>query len=154
MPLIAKLFEYLLFNPPVEISKNSEVIKFSEVENEIEVTVRNKNNEIETYSCSQLFFTNPLLQFVKIFEDKNSIPKNVIDATNSLKYRHHISVHITIDEKLFEDNWIYIHSQILWQLEYQILQTSLPVCLKNTYTLTVEYFFLKRMNFGLKAKMT
>ena len=72
-----------------------------------------------------------MLQFVKIFEDKNSIPKNVIDATNSLKYRHHISVHITIDEKLFEDNWIYIHSPDIMAAHYQILQTSLPVCLQK-----------------------
>ena len=134
-------FEDLLLNEQVEISKNSEVIKVSEVENEIEVTVRNKNNEIETYSCSQLFFTNPLLQFVKIFEDKNSIPKNVIDATNSLKYRHHISVHITVDEKLFEDNWIYIHSpDIMAARISDFTNFSTSMSPKNTYTLTVEYF--------------
>ena len=146
-------FEDLLLNEDVKISKNSEVIKISEAENEIEVTVRNKNNEIINYTCSQLFFTNPLLQFVKIFEDKNNIPKNVINASNSLKYRHHISVHITIDEKLFEDNWIYIHSpDVMAARISDFTNFSTSMSPKNTYTITVEYFCFEEDALWLKSK--
>lgn len=39
-------------------------------------------------------------------------PQNVIDAANALKYRDFLTVGLVVNkEKLFPDNWIYIHSE-------------------------------------------
>ena len=49
-----------------------------------------------------MFFSNPLLEFISIYH--SDVPQSVIDSAKSLNYRNHISVHITIDKKLFEKN--------------------------------------------------
>ena len=55
-----------------------------------------------------IILSNPLLDFIDIFDTNK--PKEIIESRNKLRYRNHISVHLTIDKKLFDDNWIYIHS--------------------------------------------
>ena len=102
-------FEDLNSANGVEILKESAVNKIKvNNENEIEVKFENKNGDITSVLSKNVFFSNPLLEFIKIYE--NEIPQKVIDSANSLNYRNHISVHLTIDKKLFDDNWIYIHS--------------------------------------------
>jgi len=103
-------FEEYLIHKGVVIEKKSEVLEINENDDFVEITVKDENENLNKYKCKKLFFSNPLLQFVKIYGNKENIPNNVINAASNLNYRHHISVHIAIDRKLFDDNWIYIHS--------------------------------------------
>ena len=115
-------FEDLNSANGVEILKESAVNKIKvNNDNEIEVKFENKNGDITSVLSKNVFFSNPLLEFIKIYENK--IPQKVIDSANSLNYRNHISVHLTIDKKLFDD-YINLHSfyQIFQWLELQILK--------------------------------
>ena len=72
------------------------------------LTTEDNKGVLSTVKTKNIFFSNPLLEFINIY--KTDIPSEVISAAKSLDYRNHISVHVTIDKKLFNDNWIYIHS--------------------------------------------
>ena len=86
-----------------------------------------------------LLFSNPLLDFINIFD--SSTPSNVIQAAEGLNYRHHISVHITIDKKLFDDNWIYIHSPDLKLARIADFSNFSPLMSpEGSYPLSLEYF--------------
>ena len=84
-------------------------------------------------------FSNPLLDFIDFYKDE--IPDNVIEAASKLEYRNHISVHVTIDKKLFEDNWIYIHSPELKMARIaDFTNFSDEMSVEGNYPLTLEYF--------------
>lgn len=54
--------------------------------------------------------TMPLTDLIKGFE-KESIPQKVLDAANNLYFRNTILVYLEVNATdLFDDNWIYIHS--------------------------------------------
>ena len=58
-----------------------------------------------------------------------------------LNYRNHISVHVTVDKKLFDDNWIYIHSpnvDMARIADFTNFSDSMSV--DGNYPLTLEYF--------------
>ena len=66
------------------------------------------NGDEKIVSAEHVLFSNPLLDFIKFYKEK--VPGEVIVSASNLEYRNHISVHLTVDQKLFDDNWIYIHS--------------------------------------------
>ena len=134
-------FEEYLIHKGVVIEKKSEVLEINENDDFVEITVKDENENLNKYKCKKLFFSNPLLQFVKIYGNKENIPNNVINAASNLNYRHHISVHIAIDRKLFDDNWIYIHSPDVKAARISdFTNFSINMAPKNEYTITLEYF--------------
>jgi protoporphyrinogen oxidase len=50
----------------------------------------------------------PITEVIKSFNIK--LPNNIKKIIYSLKYRNHIGVKLVIKGKIFEDNWIYVHS--------------------------------------------
>ena len=78
-------------------------------------------------------------QLSKIFNTK--IPEEVYMEANKLDYRNHISVHLTIDKKLFDDNWIYVHSPELKLARISdFTNFSEFMSANNEFPLTLEYF--------------
>ncbi len=106
--LLWEKFENYLENNNAEIKKSCKVTKIKQDGDHFEVSYVDKNNKTIIVKSNNIFFSSPLLEFIDIFSAE--IPEHVTSAANSLSYRNHISVHLTIDSKLFDDNWIYIHS--------------------------------------------
>jgi hypothetical protein len=100
-------FEDHLIGKKIGIKKNSKVIGVEKVDDHFNIEVLSSETK-EIINAKHIMFSNPLLQFIKFY--KENVPKEVLLATEKLSYRNHISVHLTIDQKLFDDNWIYIHS--------------------------------------------
>ena len=103
------------------------------------VTYENSEGIIHSVDTQNIFFSNPLLEFIDIFDDDT--PQKVIDSAKSLNYRNHISVHVTIDKKLFDDNWIYIHSPNIKMARIaDFTNFSKDMSEEGTFPLTLEYF--------------
>ena len=83
------------------------VLKFYE-ENKVMVLDYKIDEKIISVKAKHVLFSNPLLDFIDFYKDE--VPNNVLEAASKLEYSNHISVHLTIDKKLFDDNWINIHS--------------------------------------------
>ena len=60
------------------------------------------DEKIMSVKAKHVLFSNPLLDFIDFYKDE--VPNNVLEAASKLEYRNHISVHLTIDKKLFDDN--------------------------------------------------
>ncbi len=134
-------FEDYVVSKNIPTLKDSEVVKITEINNLVELTVKDINNNYKNYKCKKLFFSNPLLQFVNIYENEGNVPQKVIEAASSLEYRHHISVHIGIDTKLFDDNWIYIHSPDIKAARIaDFTNFSEEMAPRDSFTITLEYF--------------
>jgi len=131
-------FEEYLLNNNVDILKNSYVIDVNYKDDLLEVTY-DSNGKKEIVLTKHLLFSNPLLDFIKYF--KNEVPNKVLEASNNLDYRNHISVHVTIDKKLFDDNWIYIHSPDLKMARIaEFTNFSKDMSIEGNYPITLEYF--------------
>ena len=131
-------FEKIINKKNIKISKEANVVGIKYMDDSVEVTYIQDQKEI-THVANAVFFSNPLLEFLNIF--KNEIPQEVIDAAESLNYRNHISVHLTVDKKLFDDNWIYVHSPDLNLARIADFTNFSPHMSKeNEYPLTLEYF--------------
>ena len=131
-------FEEYLLNNNVDILKNSYVIDVNYKDDLLEVTYES-NGKKEVVLTKHLLFSNPLLDFIKYF--KNEVPNKVLEASNNLDYRNHISVHVTIDKKLFDDNWIYIHSPDLKMARIaDFTNFSKDMSIEGNYPITLEYF--------------
>ena len=121
------------------IKKSIFVSKVKKENNKFIVQCKNAEGEIEEFSSESLFFSNPLLDFIDIFD--TSKPKEIIESRNKLRYRNHISVHLTIDKKLFDDNWIYIHSPDIDMARISdFTNFSSSMSTEGLYPLTLEYF--------------
>ncbi len=132
-------FENYLINKKIEILKESNVFKVEKNSDSYFVSFKKKNGDIEKVETKNILFSNPLLEFIKIVEP--SAPKYVLQAGKELEYRNHISVHIAIDRKLFDDNWIYIHSPNLKLARIADFSNfSKFMSPKGTHPLTLEYF--------------
>ena len=135
-------FEKLIQNEYDEFStilKNSNVISIKKEDDLYFVKAESREGEQNIYKSRSLFFSNPLLSFVDIFE--GNIPEEVIKARKNLNYRNHISVHLAVDKKLFDDNWIYIHSpEIKMARISDFTNFSQHMSTKGEYPLTLEYF--------------
>ena len=101
-------FEEHITNKGIEVTKNKKVTSIKKTEDFFSIIYEDSERNKISVETKNVFFSNPLLEFISIYD--SDVPQSVIDSAKSLNYRNHISVHITIDKKLFDDNWIYIHS--------------------------------------------
>ena len=132
-------FEDFITSNDIEVSKNKKVTNVKKELDKFIVTYEDSDGIIHSVDTKNIFFSNPLLEFIDIFDD--NIPQKVIDSAKSLQYRNHISVHVTVDKKLFDDNWIYIHSPNLKMARIaDFTNFSKDMSLEGTYPLTLEYF--------------
>ena len=132
-------FEEYITNKGIEVIKNKKVISIKKTEDIFSIIYEDSERNKITVETKNVFFSNPLLEFISIYD--SDVPQSVIDSAKSLNYRNHISVHITIDKKLFDDNWIYIHSPELDMARISdFTNFSDDMSEAGTYPLTLEYF--------------
>ena len=132
-------FEEHITNKGIEVIKNKKVTSVKKTENSFSIIYEDSERNKITVETKNVFFSNPLLEFISIYDF--DVPQSVIDSAKSLNYRNHISVHITIDKKLFDDNWIYIHSPDLDMARISdFTNFSDDMSETGTYPLTLEYF--------------
>jgi protoporphyrinogen oxidase len=131
-------FEDYLIGKNIEIKKNSKVIGVEKIDSHFNIEILSGENK-EIINAKHIMFSNPLLQFIKFYKD--NVPKKVLLAAEKLNYRNHISVHVTIDNKLFDDNWIYIHSPELKMARIaDFTNFSESMSVDGHFPLTLEYF--------------
>ena len=132
-------FEEHITNKGIEVIKNKKVISIKKTEDIFSIIYEDSEKNKISVETKNVFFSNPLLEFISIYD--SDVPQSVIDSAKSLNYRNHISVHITIDKKLFDDNWIYIHSPNLDMARISdFTNFSDDMSEAGTYPLTLEYF--------------
>ena len=131
-------FEDSIINNGISIIKDSPVQEINKTQEGLEIIYKEKEKRV-AIKTKNIFFSNPLLEFIKIFNTK--IPEEVYMEANKLDYRNHISVHLTIDKKLFDDNWIYVHSPELKLARISdFTNFSEFMSANNEFPLTLEYF--------------
>ena len=132
-------FEDYVVTKNIEVHKNYQVTNIKKIKDYFKVTYISKKNETFDLEAKNIFFSNPLLEFINIYEEE--IPDEVIKSADSLDYRNHISVHVTVDKKLFDDNWIYIHSPNLKMARIaDFTNFSNDMSVDGAFPLTLEYF--------------
>ncbi len=132
-------FEDYIKEQDIEVSKNKKVTRVSNNGDNFKVTIEDNLGNQTSINTKNIFFSNPLLEFINIYDA--DIPESVINSAKSLNYRNHISVHVTIDKKLFDDNWIYIHSPNLDMARIaDFTNFSDSMSEEGKYPLTLEYF--------------
>ena len=132
-------FEEYIIKHNIEVSKNMKVTQVKESGEHYIVSYEDAEGKSQSIETKNIFFSNPLLEFIDIFE--GDTPEEVIKSAQSLEYRNHISVHVTIDKKLFDDNWIYIHSPNLKMARIaDFTNFSKDMSAEGTFPLTLEYF--------------
>jgi len=73
------------------------------------VYARTDRGELEEFSGDQFFSTMPLRELIGAMDP--APPDEVVRAANSLAYRDYLTVVLMVKrDKVFPDNWIYIHS--------------------------------------------
>jgi len=93
-------FEEYIIKHNIEVSKNMKVTQVKESGEHYIVSYEDAEGKSQSIETKNIFFSNPLLEFIDIFE--GNTPEEVIKSAQSLEYRNHISVHVTIDKKLFD----------------------------------------------------
>ena len=132
-------FEENLKRKNIEVSKECTVTNVTTTDKGFVVSFEDSNGNKKSEETENIFFSNPLLEFIDIFDGE--VPQKVIDSAKSLNYRNHISVHITVDKKLFDDNWIYIHSPNVNMARIaDFTNFSEAMSIEGNYPLTLEYF--------------
>ncbi len=132
-------FEDYVKEQGVEVAKNKKVTGVSNNGDNFKVTIEDNFGNQTSIDTKNIFFSNPLLEFIDIYDA--DVPESVINSAKSLNYRNHISVHVTIDKKLFDDNWIYIHSPNLNMARIaDFTNFSDDMSEEGKYPLTLEYF--------------
>ena len=132
-------FEEHITNKGIEVTKNKKVTAVKRSGDNFMITYEDTEGNKTTIESKNVFFSNPLLEFIAIYDSE--VPQSVIGSAKALNYRNHISVHITIDKKLFDDNWIYIHSPNLDMARIaDFTNFSDDMSEAGTYPLTLEYF--------------
>ena len=132
-------FEEVIKSKGIEVVKNRTVTNVKSNGDIFTITYIDEDGNQTSVDAKNIFFSNPLLEFIEIYEAQ--VPQNVINSANNLNYRNHISVHVTIDKKLFDDNWIYIHSPNLEMARIaDFTNFSIDMSEDCTYPLTLEYF--------------
>ena len=132
-------FEDYVKGQDVEVVKNKKVTGVNNNGDNFKITIEDDLGNQTSIDTKNVFFSNPLLEFIDIYDA--DVPESVINSAKSLNYRNHISVHITIDKKLFDDNWIYIHSPDLDMARISdFTNFSDDMSEEGKYPLTLEYF--------------
>ena len=87
---------------------NSAVTRISRCGNRIAAVVLANNGHCESISGDEFISSMPLTDFVKKLDPP--APLEVIEAANKLTYRDFLTICVIVaKEKLFPDNWIYVH---------------------------------------------
>ena len=137
--MLWKKFEENIIHKDIEILKEQKVTSITTSQQGFTVSFQDNQGNQKSVETKNIFFSNPLLEFIKIFD--HDIPQNVLNAAKSLRYRNHISVHVTVDKKLFDDNWIYIHSPNIDMARISdFTNFSESMSPQGAYPLTLEYF--------------
>ncbi len=132
-------FEKIITDKNIKVSKEKKVISVESFEDFFTVKYSDNQGNIFSEKTKNIFFSNPLLEFIDIFD--SDVPKQVLDSANKLSYRNHISVHVTVDKKLFDDNWIYIHSPDVKMARISdFTNFSTHMSKDGTCPITIEYF--------------
>ena len=132
-------FEDYVKGQDVEVVKNKKVTGVNNNGDNFKITIEDDLGNQTSIDTKNIFFSNPLLEFIDIYDA--DVPESVINSAKSLNYRNHISVHVTIDKKLFDDNWIYIHSPDLDMARISdFTNFSDDMSEEGKYPLTLEYF--------------
>ena len=132
-------FEEIVTKKNIEVSKEKTVTDIKTTDKGFIVSFQDSEGNEKSEEAKNIFFSNPLLEFIDIFD--GSVPQKVIDSAKSLNYRNHISIHITVDKKLFDDNWIYIHSPNVTMARIaDFTNFSEEMSVEGNYPLTLEYF--------------
>ena len=132
-------FEEIVVKKNIEVSKEKTVTDIATTNKGFIVSFKDNEGNEKSEETKNIFFSNPLLEFIDIFD--GDVPHKVIKSAKSLNYRNHISVHVTVDKKLFDDNWIYIHSpnvDMARIADFTNFSDSMSV--DGNYPLTLEYF--------------
>ncbi len=111
------------------------------------LTVEFSNGETEVFDY--LISSIPLKSLPYLLNCKEA---DVINATNSLKFRDFLTVALVVDnEEVFPDNWIYIHSPEVRVGRVQNYRSWSPYMVKDgTTCLGLEYFVNKDDEFWSK----
>jgi protoporphyrinogen oxidase len=132
-------FEKIITDKNVKVSKEKTVTSVESSNDCFIVKYTDKKGNIFSEKTQNIFFSNPLLEFIDIFDSE--VPKQVLNSANKLNYRNHISVHVTVDKKLFDDNWIYIHSPDVKMARIaDFTNFSTHMSKNGTCSITIEYF--------------
>ena len=132
-------FEEIITNKNINIAKEKIVTDIVKKGQGFTVSFKDSEGNEKSEETRNIFFSNPLLEFIDIFD--GDVPKKVIESAKSLNYRNHISVHVTVDKKLFDDNWIYIHSPNVNMARIaDFTNFSEAMSVDGNYPLTLEYF--------------
>ncbi len=132
-------FEKIITDKNVKVSKEKTVTSVESSNDCFIVKYTDKKGNIFSEKTQNIFFSNPLLEFIDIFD--SDVPKQVLNSANKLNYRNHISVHVTVDKKLFDDNWIYIHSPDVKMARIaDFTNFSTHMSKNGTCSITIEYF--------------
>ena len=123
---------------------NTTVKKINLKDNKIiSIIVKNTKRELEI-PVETVFSSIPLTNLIKWMEPK--APDDVLQSTRELYFRDHITTNLVIDKSgLFEDQWIYVHSQDVKMgrlVNYNNFSAHMPAN-KNTTAVSVEYFVFK-----------
>ena len=132
-------FQEAVVNQDGQVETNREVTKIYNHKNGYRVLATGKDKKEFEYFCNQIFFSIPPKLFFNMLDSE--IPEEIINAANSLRHRNHISVHITVNHKLFPDNWIYVHSPDLQLARVSDFSNFSKHMTKEGHSpLSVEYF--------------
>ena len=132
-------FEEIITNKNIDIAKEKIVTDIVKKGQGFTVSFKDSEGNEKSEETKNIFFSNPLLEFIDIFD--GDVPQKVIESAKSLNYRNHISVHVTVDKKLFDDNWIYIHSPNVNMARIaDFTNFSEAMSVDGNYPLTLEYF--------------
>jgi protoporphyrinogen oxidase len=92
-----------------QVRLNSEVTGILWSKDRVEAIEVEQNGRIEKVSGTDFISSMPIREAIQKF--KPAVPKEVLDAANSLKYRDFLTVALIINRaEIFPDTWIYIHA--------------------------------------------
>jgi protoporphyrinogen oxidase len=121
-----------------EVILNTEVKKINLEGDNIKSVILSDGKEV---SAENYISSIPLNSLIKLMGD--SAPKEVQEAAKKLKFRSFLTVNVVLnEEKLFPDNWIYVHSPEVKLGRIQNFKNwSKYMCCNPEYTnLGLEYF--------------
>ncbi|MCB9800154.1 MAG: NAD(P)/FAD-dependent oxidoreductase [Candidatus Omnitrophica bacterium] len=106
-----------------------------------EIDISSAQGTLETLPCDYLFSSIPLTHLVHRMDPQ--VPPGILEASERLQFRSFITVFLIFDqEKMFEDNWIYVHSSDVGVARIQNYKNWSPQMVPDPQktSLGMEYF--------------
>ena len=130
----------------VNINFNSEIKSINIKDNIVSSIEVLHGNKVEIHYGDYFLLSNPFTDIFKLLNPKP--PQEIINISNKLRYRNHISVQLIIEGKIFDDNWIYVHDQNLKMARVSNYRNFSPHMSpnKNINPVTIEYFCFENDN--------